>query len=206
MRKPKFLYFDLGNVLVNFDIGRMCSQMADVAQIEPGRVREVVFGSGLQNKFETGQVSSQEFYDSFCQQTNTAPDFDALITAGSDMFELNVSMMPIVAHLRQTGNTLGILSNTCDSHWNHCWKRYRILNDAFSTHTLSYEVGAAKPSKDIFQAAAKLADTAPEEILFVDDLPQHIDGAKVVGFDAIQYTSTPELVDKLRSRGLELNY
>ena len=36
---PKFLYFDLGRVLLHFSIERMCRQMADVAGIEPGAVR-----------------------------------------------------------------------------------------------------------------------------------------------------------------------
>ncbi len=39
----KFLYFDLGKVLVNFDIERMLEQMADVAGIHANEVRRVLF-------------------------------------------------------------------------------------------------------------------------------------------------------------------
>ncbi len=45
---PKFLYFDLGIVLVDFRVERMLRQVADVAEISPDEVRRVVFDDGLQ--------------------------------------------------------------------------------------------------------------------------------------------------------------
>jgi HAD superfamily hydrolase (TIGR01549 family) len=203
---PKFLYFDLGKVLVDFRVEQMFRQLGEVAGVEPGRVEEVLSGGGLQQQYETGQISGPEFYEAFCRQTATRPDYDALRRAGSEIFELKVSMVPVVAQLYRAGYRLGILSNTCESHWEHCTRRYRIVAELFTVHALSYRIGVAKPEAAIFHAAAELAGVQPQEIFYVDDYAPHVAGARAVGFDAVQYTSTPQLVGDLRSRGVEFNY
>ncbi len=203
---PKFIYFDLGKVLVDFSVERMCRQMGQVAGVDAGRVAEVLFEGKLQEQSETGQISDREFYESFCEQTDTRADFDELKKAGSDIFELNPTMLPIVAHLLRTGHRLGVLSNTCQSHWEHCRDRYYVIGQAFEVHALSYRIKAAKPSPEIFRAAAELAGVVPEEIFFTDDTPGHVEGARAAGFDAVQFTSASQIAVELYNRGFAINY
>jgi len=202
----EFLYFDLGKVLVDFTVERMLRQVARVAGLDEGCVKDVLFDGKLQRRYESGQVTSRQFYDAFCEATDTRPDYDALAEAGSDIFELIPSMLPVVTQLREAGYRLGILSNTCELHWEHCVRRFPIVADGFHVHALSYRIGACKPDAKIFHAAAEMAGHPAEEIFFVDDLPEHITGAKAVGFDAVQYTSTRQLVVDLRARGIRFNY
>jgi len=203
---PKFIYFDLGKVLVDFDVERMYRQVGEVAGIGPARVREVLLDEGLQVDYELGRISGEEFHATFCERTGTRPDYHALERAASDIFELNVGILPVVAHLAEAGYRLGLLSNTCRSHWEHCRRRFCILAECFAVCALSYEVRAAKPSAAIFRAAAELAGAPPEEIFFTDDTAGHVAGARAVGFDAVQYTSPRQLAAGLRSRGLRFNY
>jgi FMN phosphatase YigB (HAD superfamily) len=203
---PKFLYFDLGNVLLRFDVGVMCQQMAAVAGIGPSDVFQALFTTPLDHDYGLGWISTREFYERFCRQTGTRPDFHALLGAGSDIFHLNASMIPVVAQLRHAGYRLGILSNTCENHWEHCLRRYAILRELFDVHALSYRIGAAKPDARIFQAAARLARTEPREIFFTDDIPGNVEGARAAGFDAVQFTSAAELVRELRERAIAFNY
>ena len=203
---PKFLYFDLGKVIVDFDVDQMYRQMGQVAGVDPARVREVVFGNGLQKRYELGQISGRQFHESFCRSTGTQPDYHALELASSDIFQINVGTLPIVAQLRQAGYRMGVLSNTCQSHWDHCFSRYRIVAEAFEIHTLSCRVGACKPDVRIFEAAAESAGLAPEQIFFVDDLPDNVAGARAAGFDAVLYTSASGLAADLRQRSVRFNY
>jgi HAD superfamily hydrolase (TIGR01509 family) len=73
-------------------------------------------------------------------------------------------------------------------------------------HALSYRIGACKPDVAIFRRAAELAGQRPQDIFFTDDLAENVAGAKAAGFDAVQYTSTPQLVAELRQRGIRFNY
>jgi putative hydrolase of the HAD superfamily len=204
--QPKFLYFDLGKVLLDFSVQQMCRQIGAAAGVPPAGVQEAIFASGLQADYETGRVSGRQFHETFCRRTGSRADYDALARAGSDIFTLNHSLVPVVAQLSQAGHRLGILSNTCESHWEHCFRRYRILRECFSVYALSFRIGACKPDAAIFRAAAAMTGCRPEEIFYTDDMPGHVAGARAAGFDAVQFTTTPELVAELRKRGVAFNY
>jgi len=207
MSTPKFLYFDLGKVLVDFSIDRMVDQVAEAAGTEPERVREVLFGGALQLQYETGRISTEEFYEAFCRRTGTRAAPEGLLKAFNEIFKLNVSIVPVVAQLRAAGYPMGVLSNTCDAHWQHCVRRFRLLTDGlFRVQVRSYEVGAMKPDAAIFHAAAERAGVKPHRIFYTDDIPGHVEGARAVGFDAVTYTSTAALVGELRRRGVRFNY
>ncbi len=202
----EFVYFDLGKVLLNFDHGRMCRQIAAVSGASEKRVAEVLFEEGLQVEIETGRLSTEEFLDVFCRKTDTKPDRGAMIHAAGDFFRLNKPVLPILASLAHSRRPLGILSNTCEIHWRHCRRRYPALLGLFGVVTLSYEVGVMKPDAAIYRAAAQRAGVPPEAIFFTDDLLQNVEAASAAGFDAVAFTSAGQLAAELRRRGLELNY
>jgi putative hydrolase of the HAD superfamily len=202
----KFLYLDLGRVLLHFSVDRMCRQMAELAGVAPAMVSSILFQGDLQNRYERGEISGAEFHEAFCRASGTRSDYAALTRAGSDIFEINVTMLPVVSQLRAAGHRLGILSNTCEGHWEHCLARFRILAEDFQVYTLSYRLGAVKPNAEIYRDAARLAGVRPEEIFFTDDIEANVAGARAVGFDAVHYTSTPRLVAELRARGIRFNY
>jgi FMN phosphatase YigB (HAD superfamily) len=204
---PKFIYFDLGNVLLYFSHRLACEQMAAVAGTTAEKVRSAVFESDLEARYESGELDNRGFYAAFCQATGTAADYERLLLAGSEIFNLNLGLLPVVSQLDAAGHRLGILSNTCPAHWEYCTDgRYGILTAAFDVIALSYRIGARKPAAKIFLAAAEMAGVAPSDIFYVDDIPGHVAGAQQVGFDAVQYTTTAALVDDLHQRGVKFNY
>jgi putative hydrolase of the HAD superfamily len=202
----RFLYFDLGRVLLHFSVDRMCRQMAELAGIEPAAVKTAIFESDLQNRYERGEITGPEFHEAFCRATGTRTDCAAMTFAGSAIFEINVSMLPVVSQLRAAGHRLGILSNTCEGHWEHCLARYRVLAEDFQVYALSYRIGSVKPHPEIYCEAARLAGVRPEEIFFTDDIEANVHGALAAGFDAVAYTSTRQLTADLRARGIRFNY
>ena len=201
MPSIRFLYFDLGNVLLHFTLERMCRQMGEVAGLDPEMVRRIVFESPLQQDYELGRLSSEAFYESFCRETASRPDFEALSRAGADIFSLNESLIPVIAQLQRDGYRLGILSNTCEMHWEHCLRRFPVLGEKFDVHVLSYRIGAMKPDRAIFGAAVAMAGVESQQVFFTDDVPGHVAGACVAGLDAVLYKSTPQLIEELRRRG-----
>jgi len=203
---PKFLYFDLGKVLVDFSTERMLRQVGAAAGLAVERVHDTLFGDGLMLQHETGRLDARGLYEAFCAATGSRPGYDALLAAATEIFELNLPVLPLVAQLGQAGYPMGILSNTGETHWNYCLRRYRIVAEGFSVHALSYRIGTVKPDAAIFRAAAELAGHGPEEIFFVDDRAEHVAGARTAGFDAVQFTTAAVLARELRRRGIRFNY
>lgn len=203
----RFLYFDFGNVLFHFDHHLAARQMAAVAGIDEQQAWDVVFESELECRYESGKLSSDEFYEHFCRATGARPDKAALLHAAGAIFELNVPIVPLVAQLQSAGHRTGVLSNTCECHWNYCTSgRYALLPGAFEQIILSYEVGAMKPEPAIYQSAIKAAGVAPKEIFFIDDRQENVDGALAAGIDAVLFASVRQCAAELKSRGLQFNY
>jgi HAD superfamily hydrolase (TIGR01549 family) len=202
---PKFIYFDLGKVLLDFSFERACQQVAEAAGIEPQGAKAAL-ASGMQVDYETGTLDSRGFYGRFCQETGSCPNYDAFYRGFNDIFTPITSMLPVVVNLYQAGFRLGVLSNTCEGHWNYCFSRYGMLRELFAVYALSYEIGAMKPSAAIFRRAAEMAGCRPEEIFYTDDIAGHVAGARSAGIDSVVYTSTAELVNELRARGVIFNY
>ncbi|MBN2217188.1 MAG: HAD family phosphatase [Pirellulales bacterium] len=203
---PKFLYFDLGRVLLNFSVERMTCQMGLAAGVPADTVHQAVFGGDLHWRYEAGRLTSAQFHEEFCLATGTRPDRAALEEAANDIFEINLPMLPLVAGLRAARHPMGLLSNICESHWAYCHGRYRFLRDLFDVTALSYEIREAKPDRAIFEAAAQLAGHDPNEIFFVDDVAGHVEGAKAAGFDAVVFQSAPQVAAELRRRNIHFNY
>jgi putative hydrolase of the HAD superfamily len=202
---PRFIYFDLGKVLLDFSFDRACLQIGAAAGIEPDRVRAAL-SSGIQVDYETGKLDSRGFHERFCRKTGACPEYDAFFRGYNEIFTPITSMLPVVSQLYQSGYRLGVLSNTCEGHWDYCLRRYVILRELFSVYALSYKIGSMKPSSVIYCRAAALAGCRPEEIFYTDDIASNVAGARSAGLDAIVYTSTAELVKELWSRGVKFNY
>ncbi len=199
---PRFIYFDLGNVLLNFDHHRSARQMAEVAGTSEQVVWQFVFEGDLLLEYERGAITTREFYEAFCARAQSRPDFDALLLAASDIFELNESIVPLLAELRDRGHRLGILSNTNEAHWNFVADgRFPLIQDFFERYALSFEMGSMKPDLAAYKTASELAGVAPAEIFFTDDRLDNVAAARAAGFDAVRFVGVEALREELRSRG-----
>lgn len=205
---PKFLYFDLGNVLLTFSNERMIRQMADVAGVDEAVVRAAILPTGtesdLQWRFEAGAVSEDEYHAAFNKATGTSAVVDDLAIAASDMFEPIDASFDLALRLASAGHRLGILSNTNLWHWRFVLDgRYPALQEAFAVQVTSFDAKSMKPDPRIYEVAIERAGVEPHEIFFTDDRPENVAGACAMGIDAVRFISTGQLIEDLRRRGIE---
>jgi len=202
-----FIYFDLGNVLLYFDHRKAAAALAAVSGWTPEQVYQFVFRTDLNHRCDGGLVDAAEFCRAFRERTGCTADDAAIQLASSDIFRVNAPMKAIVSQLRAAGHRLGILSNTCDMHFD--WfadGRYPPIPDAFEVVILSYRLKLMKPQPEIYLEAARQAGVAPQDVFYVDDLPANVEGAKRVGFDAVLFTTPAAYAEELRRRDIRFNY
>lgn len=207
---PKFLYFDLGNVLLTFDNDRMLRQIAELCGVDESVIREAFMPTGtsadLQWRFESGLVSEDEYHDAVRQATGADPTRAALEHAASDMFAPIEPTMELAMRLKQHGRRLGLLSNTNAFHWRFVLDgRYPVLNEAFEVQVTSFGAGAMKPDRRIYELAIEQSGVDRGDVFFTDDRPENVAGARDAGIDAVRFTSTEQLVEDLRVRGVEVD-
>lgn len=201
----RFIYFDLGKVLLNFTHQRGFAQIAEVSGAAEQDVRSLLVDSGLSDRYETGDVTTAEFHQQFCDATGTSPTIEELSTAWGNIFELIPSTVTLATNLKSAGYSIGILSNTCEAHWEYAANRFRILQSLFEPVITSYEARSMKPDAVIYQRAAEAAGVAAEELFFVDDRQENVDGATQQGWNARLFTGALQLAGDLEELGLAFN-
>lgn len=202
----RFLYFDLGNVLLSFSHERMCQQMAAVAGIDAEAVRRALFdgpaGETLQWRFERGDFDAAAAYEHFCTAAGVRPDRATLHAAACDIFEELPESVALVQRLAKANNRLGILSNTNPVDFESLCREHSFLRDCFELRVASYEARHMKPHREIYDHAVRLTGLRAAEVFFADDKPENVAGAVAAGMDAVLFTNVPQLETDLRQRGV----
>jgi len=197
--RPDFMYFDLGNVLLFFDHGLAMRAMAKIAGVDPDHMRAIVMDSDLQIEYETGLITGESFIDRISQRVGRPLDTTEMLQAAADMFIPNLQILPVLEHVKNAGVPIGLLSNTCQAHWE--WileRRYPSVVDHFGPIILSYEARSMKPDPHIYRVAETHAGCLPERIFFVDDRHDNVEGARRAGWIAEPFTSADRLMDQIR--------
>lgn len=193
--------FDFGNVLCAFDNGRTAAALAPVCGLSPGELARRIQGSDLPRAYEAGEIPSPGFLAGVSELCGCPFDEGLFLRAFTDIFTPIPGTWQLVRELKGRVR-LGLLSNTNPWHFEY-GIRTTALFPLFEAVTLSYEVGALKPDRRIFEdALAKLA-LPPEACVFVDDIPGFVEGARSLGIHGIPFTSPGALRTALRDLGVE---
>ena len=206
-REIEFIFFDLGKVLVHFDHQICCENVSRLTGIAADQVQKLIFKSGLQSDYETGKIDSDQYVDRFNHAAKTRVDQRLFLDAVSDIFALNRQMVPVLTQLKMAGFPMGVLSNTCEAHWEFILRNFPIVESIFSPETcvLSFRVGSMKPNIEIYEKAIEVTGTSPESIFFTDDLRRNVDGATSAEITARQFTSTPQLIRDFARLNIRVN-
>jgi len=201
------LIFDFGNVVAFFDYTRACQVFGAALGLSGetflDRLRDRGFTPLLQ-RYERGAVTSEAFSKAVAELAGLDISHGEFATAWADIFRLNEPVAALTRSLKGRGFTLVLGSNTNDLHATHFRRAFaETLND-FDRLVLSYEVGHIKPSAEFYLACADAAGAAPCDCVFIDDMPENVEGARAAGLMAVLYRDTPALVDDLRRLGVEV--
>jgi len=115
-----------------------------------------------------------------------APDSDALLEAllASLRFTVFADVVPALSAARARGQRLVVVSN-----WDvslHAVMRTLSLSPLLDGIVTSAEVGARKPSPEIFDRALQLARAAPEQAVHIgDSIEEDVVGARNAGIEPI---------------------
>lgn len=191
--------FDMGNVLVHFSHDRMCAQIGALCGLSGPEMRKLLIDSGLQWEFERGRVSAEEFCAGLGAAAGAQFELAALKHAGSDIFDLNKPMLPILDALKARGHRLVLLSNTSIAHFEFVQENYDVL-DRFDDFVVSFRVGALKPDRAIYEAALRTIQCDPSECFYTDDISAYVDAAREFGLQAEVFTDAATLRTQLHQR------
>src|SRR5690242_5495068 len=97
----KAVIFDLGKVLVDFDYTIALTKIAGRSRMSLLELGRLVAQSSLMMEYETGLMSSEDFFKAVCNACGFAGDFDEFGTCFGDIFAPIEPMVELHATLRR---------------------------------------------------------------------------------------------------------
>ena len=187
---PKTVVFDLGKVLLDFDYGIAAKRIAALGKLSAGQVKAFIDHSPLLFRFETGLVSTGQFFAEVCAATGFCGALEEFSEFFSDIFVPIEPMVQLQAELRNRGIPTYIFSNTNDLAAGHIRRRFPFFGN-FDGYVLSFEHGAMKPDPKIYEVVEEKSGHRQAEILYLDDRPENIAAGAARGWQVI-LQETPE--------------
>lgn len=203
-RPPKALFFDLGNVLVPFDIRLAYGSLRALSPLSIEEMSARLRADGLVPRYECGQVEDHAFFEEFCRLTQVSTTYDHFCEIWNSIFLPPTLVPDALLQSLSTRFTLLLLSNTNAIHYRFLEAHYPHIGH-FHHRVLSHESGAQKPARKIYDDALAAVGVEPHEVFFTDDLAVNIDAARALGLDAEVFTGVAPLLQHLEARGVPVD-
>ena len=182
--------FDIGGVLANFAGLAMLRQLAGIPSELDAATRWLT--SPWVRRFESGQCSDEEFAIGVIAELGlpfATPDefLQRFVSWLSDPYDGAEQM------IRDTSEhaLVGCLSNTNALQWRRIISHWP-LTPLFEHRFLSFELGAVKPDREIYDLVTNRLPVPPDRVLFIDDNPLNVEGALAAGLRAEQALGVAE--------------
>ena len=183
----KNILFDFGGVIVSLSKQNALNRFKEIGfqQIDEylGEFRQ----KGIFLDYETGKINRDDFLKEFRRIGNNNASMEEVDSAWmAFLLDIPAYKYQLVKDLREKYNVY-LLSNTNPSvmKWANSSAfspEGKTINEYFDKCYISYELGCAKPDKQIFDLILEDSGMKPEETLFFDDGPANIEAAQALGF------------------------
>ena len=198
--KIKAVIFDLGNVLVNYDVEKAAKSFSAVSGLSTREIWKRFFLSRFEQAYTRGEISTREFHRIACKTLGVSMSLPTFSRYWNDIFWENPGMDRLLARIKKH-YPLYLISNTNALHFNFLKKHFKLLRH-FKRRFPSHEVGARKPDLKIYRRVLGKIGLRPEETVFIDDMKSFIRGARKAGMYAIHFKGRPALLKTLRKLGI----
>jgi FMN phosphatase YigB (HAD superfamily) len=203
MQNIKNVIFDYGNVIFTIDFKRTQAAftalgITNVESFYAHKGHHPIF-----DQFEKGEITAAQFRDGI-REISEHPDLtDEQIdhTWNSLLIGVPKGNHELLLEVKQKYRTF-LLSNINEIHLDYIQsylkKEFNLDSNEqfFEKIYYSHLVGKRKPNQDIFEQVLTENNLNPEETLFIDDSPQHLETAKNLGLQTYLMTY-PDTIQKL---------
>ncbi len=200
-RMIKAIVFDLGKVLVDFDYAIAARKIVARGKISLGELARFLTTSPLLIDYETGLLTSEQFYQAVVKATGYGGDMEEFAETFGGIFSPIEPMIHLHATLRQQGFPTYIFSNTNDLAVRHIRRHYPFFAN-FDGYIFSYEHCAMKPNARIYEVLEEQSGRRGEELLYLDDRPENIAAGAQRGWQVILQETPEKTLAAIKKMGL----
>ena len=198
MKKIDALLFDLGGVLIDVDYHKTIDAFAQLGVQNPSDLYNQFSQNQLFDQYEKGEVSSKFFIEQLKRLTKIDTiESDIVIAWNAMIGDFPTKKLDFIVELSQH-NPCFLLSNTNEIHLKKAIENlqktaFKNIDDLFIKCYYSHIIGKRKPEVETFKWVIDQMGMEANKVLFIDDSPQHIEGARKAGLQVIYYKEASDL-------------
>jgi glucose-1-phosphatase len=194
------VFFDLGDVVCQFQPDVRLVALAEPCHVEPDVVHRALFASGFDDECEIGQHDEAEVLRrvralGFGGTVRELRRLWSLAFAPDDSVLALVGRVRAARRVAMLTNNGPVLREALPAELSH-------VAAAFDHVFFSCDFGIRKPDPALFAATLKKVGTPPHRALLIDDAGRNVESARTVGMHAYQFTDAPALEQELERAGL----
>ncbi|PKP52504.1 MAG: HAD family phosphatase [Bacteroidetes bacterium HGW-Bacteroidetes-1] len=201
------IIFDFGGVILDIDPSQTMNHLKKLGIKDVEIFNTPKFQQEVMNKFERGILTPEVFRDkvrAFIGTNICDQDIDEAWNA----LLLDIPIERIrVLELAKKNYTIMLLSNSNEIHYEVYVRDlqlrfgYREFDQLFHKAYFSFDLHLSKPNPEIFEFVLNQHKMIPEQTLFIDDTPEHIESARKLGLRTYHLLK-PERVRDLFKDGI----
>jgi epoxide hydrolase-like predicted phosphatase len=198
------LLFDLGGVVIDFDFAGAFRVWASRASCDPNLLAERFSIDDPYKQHERGEIPASIYFATLRQSLSIDLSDEDFIAGWNNVYLGIVPGMTRVLSVVQRHLPLFAFTNSNPTHksvWEHL---YASELRPFETIFVSSDLGSRKPDPDAFELVASRMGFAPGEVLFFDDGPENVEGARMAGLQGVLVGSMRDVHCALSSIGIEI--
>lgn len=199
----KNLIFDFGGVIIEIKPMVYVSALLDMGCSDLPGLHDAFVKEGIYRKFETGQLTSDEFRDRIRVALPDHASDQAIDHAWNLILgEIPAHRIQWLQQLKSKYRTF-LLSNTNPIHFDY-YQEYMVrtfnvsLDSLFEKAYYSFQIGMYKPDREIFEFVLSDNGLDPSETAFIDDMAENIEAAKQIGLQGIHLHSGADITEIMK--------
>ena len=189
-KNVKAVIFDLGGVILNINYQKTIEAFEKLGIKKSEKLYNQFDQEKLFDAYETGDLSSESFVTEIQKRLDKTVPKEAVVKAWNTMIgDFPSQKLDFINDLCKKIPCF-LLSNTNELHLKKVQEvlqksTYNSLDQLFEKCFYSHLIGKRKPHPETFQWVLKKMLFKADEVLFIDDSPQHIAGAKEAGLKTL---------------------
>ncbi len=166
-------------------------------------VDELMYRSPEMAQLVRGQISPATFWSRVREITGITASDQELTERWVRDYEVDQQVRTAVESARKQGYKTCVCTNNNAIRLPILIERYN-LDTLFDVIVSSHEVGHTKPSREIFQTLLTRLSVSGGELVYSDDNPERLRGARELGIHTFQFHDFAQFLDELEKMGVRL--
>lgn len=197
--RVKVILFDFGGVLAEEGFREGLMAIARSNGLSPQAFFEMATAAVYESGYVVGATDENSYWNLLRQRSGISQSDADLRKEILERFILRPWMLEIVAVLRQSGYSVGILSD--QTQWLDELDERDHFFAEFDVVLNSYHLGRGKKDPQVFDEIAERLGVQPSEILFIDDNVGNIERAGSRGLRTILFRDKDSFIREIERLG-----